>query len=413
MPLETSGEPAARPLPWAEALPPIEIEPRRREMPLPPVQRRTPGPAGAARAEAAFSFGQKPSPGTPARSGPPLLAPSPRTIVAPEAGLRVQWIPFAPPRQASPPPLEPVQRIDVLPAPAVSSRSALLGPPNTEVDPAGSIRAAIDAAQKTRPSRLIAISRALTVLWLDVVRPALATGRGKAICVTVAVILVLAAGMWGPRAPLRLVVRAAAAPMAVRAYFALEDNFSGGLANWTGPDLLQKQDDGLVVLEQGLTLYRPSLSRSDYNFNFAGVIRKGGLGWLVRAADAENYHALRLTWRGRGKERRSVLVRYAAIQGVLSAEKVVAMPFEIEENKVYNVEVSVHGDRNTTVIDGRGVDSFADSRLASGGVGFLAEAGDVALLHSLSVEGNDDTTGRLFAWVLGFGDFLSGKLFGS
>lgn len=89
------------------------------------------------------------------------------------------------------------------------------------------------------------------------------------------------------------------------------------------------------------------------------------------------------------------------------------MPFELEENKVYNIEVTVNGERITTAVEGRGVDSFSDQRLAAGGVGFLTSPGETALVHSLMVSGNDTSTGRVFAWMLGFGRFLSSKVFGS
>ena len=73
----------------------------------------------------------------------------------------------------------------------------------------------------------------------------------------------------------------------------------------------------------------------------------------------------------------------------------------------------MHGDRITTVIEDRGVDSFSDSRLASGGVGFLADKGESGLLHSLTVSGNDDSTGHFLSWLLGFSRFLGHRVLGS
>jgi hypothetical protein len=281
-------------------------------------------------------------------------------------------------------------------------------------DDAGSVRAALDAAQTARPDHLRLLARASLVLWHETLAPFLAQRSGKVALASVAFSLLLLFGLRGPSGPLRGLLRAAIAPVAQRAQFSFEEGFASGFAAWTNPDVFTPHPDGLVQIHEGLTLYRPSLPRADYDFSFAGLIRRGALGWVVRAADPANYYAFKLTWRGRARDKRSVLLRSTVRNGSpAEAEKVVAMPFELEENKVYTIEVTVNGDRITTVVEGRGVDSFSDQRLPAGGVGFFAASGDSALVHSLTVSGNDTSAGRAFAWMLGFGRFLSSKVFGS
>jgi hypothetical protein len=311
----------------------------------------------------------------------------------------------APPTAPLPDIGEPVPRIDVVREPLAPK------PAPTPDDLAGSVREALDNVQKARTSRVALLLRAATTLWHAAARPAiLETRRGKATLAGLALVVVLLALSRSLVAPLSSVLHGAIRPISDRSYFVFEEDFAAaGLRNWTDPALLVRREDGLVELQEGLNLFRPSLDRAEYEAAFAGLVRRGGLGFVVRASGPENYCAIRFTWRGKGREKRSVLARYAVVKGVRSKEdKIVALPFELEENKIQNIQVAVRGNRITILVNGRGVDSFTEDRLSAGGIGFLADPGDAALVHSLAVSGNDDATGRAFAWVLGFGRYLGG-----
>ena len=400
-PIQRESAPA--PVETVEQLPLICLEPRHKELPPPRVAKRQAPVASRMGADAAFHLGG---------SRKPVAATTPAAApVAPD--------PIAP---SAPPAVLPLSRLSsletlVLEAQPQPVRELLPKTPSRPVsqpalDDAESVRDALDAVQKTRPKRSLQFGRVAFTIWHDLVRPFLAQRRGKAVVGAFASMLLLFAGFRGENGPLRLAIGSALRPVAARAHFQHEENFTRRDV-WTNPVGIQLTDDGLAQIPEGVTLHRPSQGRLNYEFSFAGLIRQGALGWAVRAANPENYYAFKLTWRGKGKERRSVLVRHTVVNGGPTAEKVVAMPFEIEANKVYNVQVTVNADRVTTVVDGRGVDSYSDSRLTSGGVGFLADPKETALVHSLTVAGNEDTTGRFLAWTLGYFGFVATKVAGS
>src|ERR1700730_4001377 len=43
-----------------------------------------------------------------------------------------------------------------------------------------------------------------------------------------------------------------------------------------------------------LTLYRPSVGMSDYQFQFVGQIESKALGWVFRQADTKNYYGMKI-----------------------------------------------------------------------------------------------------------------------
>ena len=44
-----------------------------------------------------------------------------------------------------------------------------------------------------------------------------------------------------------------------------------------------------------LALFRPTVKFTDYRMEFFGQIETKSIGWTVRAKDAKNYHAMKLT----------------------------------------------------------------------------------------------------------------------
>jgi hypothetical protein len=105
-----------------------------------------------------------------------------------------------------------------------------------------------------------------------------------------------------------------------------------------------------------------------------------------------------------------VLVRYSVVEGnvpALEKQQVFPLAFELEENKLYRIRVNAFGDRVTTMIDERGVNSFSDSAHRRGGIGFFGDRGDNGLIRAISISGNDDTTGRAIYWMKGINVFVS------
>jgi hypothetical protein len=54
------------------------------------------------------------------------------------------------------------------------------------------------------------------------------------------------------------------------------------------------------------------------------------------------------------------------------------LPASIQKDKAHRITMLAEGNRFTTLIDGRVVDEWTNSRLRAGGVGFFSEDGEVA-----------------------------------
>ncbi len=263
-------------------------------------------------------------------------------------------------------------------------------------------------AERTSAARRI--GRVALVLWEEFLKPGLAKKPVRVGLVAGVAVLTFAALLSRPNNPLGAAARKAGAAMAERSYYLVEESFSGDSGSWTQP-IFARQPEGSVEVTEGLSLFRPSLTRADYEFNFTGWLHGGTLGWVVRAADPENYYAFKLQRRGKGKDRRSFLIRYAVTNGVPNAQEksqLQALPMELEESRPYQITVQLSGNQIITLIDQRGVDSCTNSRLPTGGVGFFSEKGEAGRVHSMSLSGNPDTTGRLIYWLRGFYHFLLG-----
>ncbi|MBI3694901.1 MAG: hypothetical protein HY238_08690 [Acidobacteria bacterium] len=312
-------------------------------------------------------------------------------------------------------PLPPVEQSAEPDDIAVESRDTVGKPeqpaPDAAVERAraeDALRLALEESERARAGLKKRLPRQAALAWHEIVLPALADRRAKAGLVAGVTLVVLLWSLHNPKSMTNAALEWAVRPLQERSYFLFEENFQQGADAWTNPAILSRRADGLAEIQTGVSLYRPSLGHEDYEFSFSGLIRKGALDWVVRAADDKNYYAFKLTRQGTGRERRSVLLRYAVINGS-EADKphASAVPFDVEENKVYHVTVQISGERTTTMVFDRGVDSFSDSRLKRGGVGFFAEPGEVSLVHSLSVVGNDDPTGRAIVWVRDFYRFCT------
>jgi hypothetical protein len=299
-----------------------------------------------------------------------------------------------------PAPVVALEKQPIAPPPLPKATSEPLADPDV-------LRAALEHRQK--PPRSQRLRLLADTVWEDYLQPALESKRRRVGLIVTATLMFLVILSGSPQNPVGAGVAVLRQAAALRSYYLLEDEFSKGFSAWSNGEVLVRQADGSVEVREGVSLYAPSLVRKDYEFSFSGWLRQGSLNWLVRASDPGHYYAFKLMRRGKGKDRRSVLARYAVIGGeAASVEKnqVSALPFELEENRVYRITVQVSGDQISTLIDDRGVDSYSDSRLTSGGVGFFADKGETCRIRSMSITGHPDLWGRTIAWVSGFYRFL-------
>lgn len=185
-----------------------------------------------------------------------------------------------------------------------------------------------------------------------------------------------------------------------RAAIRLVDDFRSGLGAWQGPGGWAQTwtyNSANYAVPGQLALYQPSLGLRDYVFGFLGQIDRRSINWVVRARDERNYLAMRIVMTRSGPLPAASLVRYAVVDGRVGRQTALPLPMTFRDGTMQQVEVTVAGDTITTRIMGQIVDSFTETELDSGGVGFFSPKGDRALLRWISVTHQYDYIGRLCA----------------
>lgn len=120
----------------------------------------------------------------------------------------------------------------------------------------------------------------------------------------------------------------------------------------------------------GLVLYRPSMGKADYRMEFTWKIDSSGLAWVVRAKDNASYYAVRLKPVGPELGRRITVERFARYGGVEKSRSVKTVALSRPDVRI---RTEVAGSTFKLYLDGNLVSQWMDSRLATGGVGFLGE----------------------------------------
>ena len=187
-----------------------------------------------------------------------------------------------------------------------------------------------------------------------------------------------------------------------RAAVRLFDDFRGGLGSWSGEDGWSKtwKYGAASFLEPGqLALYAPTVGMRDYTFQFLGQIERKSLNWVFRASDAKNYYAMRIVITRGGPLPEAQLVRSTVIGGKERDVTTMPIPFPVRPDTLYLVKMDIRGDDYTTYIQGQVVDTFTDSRLEQGGVGFYSARGEQSMLRWVELTHQYDFLGRLCALV--------------
>jgi hypothetical protein len=192
--------------------------------------------------------------------------------------------------------------------------------------------------------------------------------------------------------------------IANRAALKLAENFHG-MENWESaakahPAGWARHPDGYMNTG-ALALFRPTLKFTDYRMEFFGQIESKSIGWTVRAADARNYHAMKLTVVEAGLRPFVALVQYNVVDGISGRRTQTPLNVMVHNRTPMQFTVDVRGNRFVTSIDGEEVDSFTDSTLVAGGVGFFSEAGERARLYWMRVSRNDDWLGHVCGMLAG------------
>jgi hypothetical protein len=141
-----------------------------------------------------------------------------------------------------------------------------------------------------------------------------------------------------------------------------------------GPGWIRESSAPVNAKSRDLLLYLPSANATDYRLEFNWRFADRPMIFAVRAKDQDNYYATSLA----GSKTDSTLTvsveRFAVYHSVEGshAAKVLAIP---HKGSLLRVKMDVSGSSFRLYLGGNAADSWTDSRLASGGFGFLEEPG--------------------------------------
>jgi hypothetical protein len=152
----------------------------------------------------------------------------------------------------------------------------------------------------------------------------------------------------------------------------------GWVEGWAGDPI------GLHNSRQ-ITIYRPSLKLSDYRFEFQGQIENKSIGWIFRAADPENYYAMKLELVSQELPLQLALYKYLVLKGRQVQVGRVPIDVPVKSDTVFSIRVDVRGPKFNTYLQGQPVDFWTDDQLRSGGVGFLNERSERGKVKSVAL----------------------------
>ena len=184
------------------------------------------------------------------------------------------------------------------------------------------------------------------------------------------------------------------------------DDFRAGLDAWDSRSNLTSSwsyDASGFVQPGPLAVFKPTSDMTDYRFQFLGEIDQKGLGCAFRAANLDNYYALKLAVVKPGPLPLVRLVRYAVINGKEERHVEKPLPLTTRPDTLYRMAVDVRGDDFTIIAQGQVVDFWSDHRLPRGGVGFFCARGEKARVRWVEVSHQYDALGRLCAYLAPYG----------
>jgi hypothetical protein len=187
-----------------------------------------------------------------------------------------------------------------------------------------------------------------------------------------------------------------------RAAIALDEDFRSGLDNWVSPGGSTTEwtfDQSGFVQPGPLALYRPSVMLADYQLQFMGLVDKKAMSWVVRAADFENFYVVKLEIVKPGAIPTMGLTRYAVINGKAQDRHDVNIPLSARADTLYNIRMDVRGSNFNVEVQGQMADSWTESRLARGGVGFFTARGEASRVRWVQITHQYDMLGRLCAYL--------------
>jgi len=187
-----------------------------------------------------------------------------------------------------------------------------------------------------------------------------------------------------------------------RASLKVEDDFRTGLGQWFGPSGWSRDwtyDPAGFLRPGSVGFLQQSMSLVNYRMEFMGQIERKSLGWAFRAKDENNYYVAKLTISRPGPLPIVDLVHYPVTNGKEGPKVSVMLPFSVQNDTLYQVEMNIRGDAFRASVNCHVVDSWSDGALRAGGVGFVSGKGEAARVRWIRVSDHDDVIGRVCSYL--------------
>lgn len=149
---------------------------------------------------------------------------------------------------------------------------------------------------------------------------------------------------------------------------------AGWAANWGA--------DAPVNRGKQISLFRPTMSMTDYRFEFRGQIEQKALGWIVRAANSKNYYVLKIEMIKRGLSPVFALVKYPVIDGKETTHTQIMLNGDYRIDQLWNIRTDVKGSKIITYVQEKLADYWTDDQVKTGGAGFYIDKGERAQIKS-------------------------------
>jgi len=187
-----------------------------------------------------------------------------------------------------------------------------------------------------------------------------------------------------------------------RAAVAVTDDFSHGLTDWRGRGdwaATWSYDPSGFVRTGAMALYAPTLDLYDYRMEFVGGIDRRSIGWIVRGRDLQNYYAIKLQSGPGDAQDELILSRHTVVGGAAGRNHEVRVRLRQPSESMLRIVTDVRGSEFSVTVQGQQVDSWTETRLPKGGVGFFSNRGEQARIRWVGVWHQYDTLGKLCAYL--------------
>jgi hypothetical protein len=179
------------------------------------------------------------------------------------------------------------------------------------------------------------------------------------------------------------------------------EDFTQRFDKWEGrrdPEETWSMDEAGFVVPGDLAIYRPSAKMADYRLEFLGGLERKALSWAYRVQDFDNYYVAKILITKPGSLPALSVERYAVIGGKEGPHRINPISLTIRGQSMLRVSMNAYGPDFDIRIDGRIVDSWTDSRIETGGVGFFNAKGESSKISWMKVEYQYDILGRVCSW---------------